>query len=174
MKWTPLTAVLSLKVRPNNFALICRGWRREWPLLKQVSVSIGVIFIPRPEINVICHQVSNASWLEHTMHMSHCLVLNHTPLVMPGLWPWICEVQMQHIYNTVCAFVLNKLAGVVMKKPDIGQLIPASSIGCITKELSRPLDAKEVGVSLNGTLLHEECSLARANLELKRKFRRAK
>ncbi len=115
MKCPALTTILAFEVRPDNFPITCRGRWREGLVLKQVRVSLGVILIPRPKINMICHQVNDASRLEYTVHMSHRFILHDATFVVSRLGPGISEIQMQHIDDASGALMLQELTTIVVK-----------------------------------------------------------
>jgi|TARA_B100001971_G_scaffold172027_1_gene164525 hypothetical protein len=171
MKVATLASILSLKIRPHNFAGIGRTRWSKRLLIEQVRMPVRVIQIPGPEIIMIRHKVHTSLCCENAMYRLHRVVLHKPPLVVPLLGPRIGEIQMQNIHDTGDALETNELAAIVMEQQNVGELIPSRPVRCIPVELTGPLDTKKVGIRLDRGLLNQKRALAGSNLNFKRLIR---
>jgi len=116
---------------------------------------------------MISHQMQQATGLQNAVKVLHRGFLNEAPFVVPLLRPRIREVAVHRVRHIRCASMLEKLGRIISEQPNVSKLMPPHSIRSVPEELSRPLDAKEVGIRLNRRLLNKKRPLAGPNFKFK-------
>jgi len=135
---------------------------------KESRVRGGVPLIPLPEFRMIRDQPQFAARREDAMEVSERVILDHAPLVVASLRPWVTEVDVNHLCDAVGETVAEEFACIGQQDANMLELVASQAICRGTPEVGGPLDAEEVPIRLDRRLLAEECSLSRTDLDFQR------
>ena len=76
--------------------------------------------------------------------------------MVPLLWPWITEVQMNHLSNMIFTPILQKLSRIAIHHAYTLSTIPTQTVSAIPVKLCSPLKTKKIRLGLQFRLLEKK------------------